>query len=148
MKHKMLAVVLALTVMSWAQTATQTAPSTPQAPADNAKCSCCEKMAASNAKDAHACCAHHDMQAQAKDSKEMASCCAAKDAGSCCGKDAKSCVKNDNDKAAASCCGNSCDKGKTTAAKCSNKCAKDGEKGCCSSPKKTAENCRGNENRS
>ena len=43
MRHKILALILALTGMSWAQTA-QTAPSTPQqstVPADKAKCSCC-----------------------------------------------------------------------------------------------------------
>ena len=49
MKHKIFALVLALTVASWAQTATQT-PSTPQpgaTQADKASCACCDKMAAS-----------------------------------------------------------------------------------------------------
>ena len=99
MKCKLIAVVLALTVMSWAQTATQAAPSTtPQqstAPADKDKCPCCEKMASADAKDAHSCCAHHDMKAgdmKAGDMKGMASCC--KDKASCCdGKDAKSCMR-------------------------------------------------------
>jgi hypothetical protein len=130
MKYKLLAAVLVLTVMSWAQTTTQSAPSTPQqstVPADKAKCGCCDKMAATDAKDAHACCAHHDKQA--KDSKEMASCCAGKDAKSD-GKDAMACMKADKDKTATASCGDCC--------------SKDHEKGCCASHKKddkTAMNC-------
>jgi hypothetical protein len=99
MKHKVFALILALTVVSWAQTST---PATPSAPADNtatekAKCACCGKMAAS-AKDGHAACMRHGKG----DAKDMASCCAGKEGSSCCGgKDAKSCMK---DKTAASCC--------------------------------------------
>jgi hypothetical protein len=155
MKFKMMAVVLALTVMSWAQTATQTAPSTPQqstVPAEKAKCPCCEKMASSDAKDAPSCCAHHDMKGhdmEAKDAKEMASCCAGKDAKSSDGKDGMACMKSDKDKAAASCCKDacgkddaSCGKDKTAAACCGNSCGKDGKKGCCSGKtEKTARNC-------
>src|ERR1039458_10163190 len=128
MKYKMIALILALTVVSWAQIANQNAPSTPQqstVPADKAKCPCCDKMAADSTKDAHACCAHHDMNG--KDGKEMAS---GKDAMSCCsGKDAKSCMRTGKDKAAASCCGGSC--------------GKDSKKGCCSDKKsdKTAKDC-------
>lgn len=138
MKYKTLAAILALTVMCWAQTSTQAAPSTPQqstVPADK-KCACCDKMTATDAKDAHACCAHHD--AQAKDSKEMASCCAGKDAKSD-GKDAMACMKNDKDKTAAASCGD-CGSG--------NCCSKDHEKGCCASHMKgeeTAMNCCGKE---
>jgi hypothetical protein len=54
--------LLALTVVSWAQTATQTTRSTPpqsSAPAEKAKCACCDKMAAADTKDAHASCADH-----------------------------------------------------------------------------------------
>ena len=128
MKYKMIAAILALTVMGWAQTAAQTSPSTPQqstAPAEKGKCSCCDKMSAdkADAKDGHACCAHHDMKAG--DDKEMASCCG--------GKDAKSCMKDD--KTAASCCKESCGKDKTAADCCDRANGKDCGKGCCASKK-------------
>lgn len=129
MKHKMLALILALTVVSWAQEATQTTPSAPQqstAPADKAKCACCDKMASADAKGEHSCCAHHDHSA---DTKDMASG-AGKDGKSCCGgKDAKSCMRAE--KGAGSCCKDSCAKDKTAAANCGDKCGK----GCCSSKK-------------
>ena len=157
MKYKMMAVVLALTVMSWAQTATQTAPSTPQQstePAEKAKCACCDKMAAGGAKVEHACCAHHGKHAS--NSKEMASCCAGKDTMSCCGgKDAKSCMKNDKNAAAGSCCKEgcskeSCGKDKTASACCGGNGGKGCEKGCCSSKKteETAKTCCGDDLRS
>jgi hypothetical protein len=144
MKHKMLALILALTVASWAQTATQNTPAAPPqstAPAEKGKCPCCDKMATADTKDAHTCCAHHDHQSS--DSKEMASCCSGKDAKSCCGgTDAKSCMKSDKDKAA--CCAD-CGKDKTAAGCCGGQCGKDHEKGCCSHEKseKTAMNCCG-----
>jgi len=121
MKHRMLALILALTVVSWAQTATQSAPSTQQQSApEKAKCACCDKMAASDSK-AHAACM------QQHDGKEMASCCAGKDDKSCCGgKDAKSCMKDDK---MADCC-----KGKD-GMKCDRKASKDCGKGCCGSNK-------------
>ena len=153
MRYKMFALILALTVVTWAQTATQNTPSTPQqstVPADKAKCACCDKMAAADSKDAPACCTHHAMQA--KGSKEMASCCAGKDAMSGGGKDAMSCMKNEKDKASASCCKggcskDSCSKDKTATACCAGKCGKDGEKSCCSGMKseKTAKSCCTNE---
>jgi hypothetical protein len=143
--NKMIVLILALTVMSWAQTATQAPPSAPQqstVATDKAKCSCCDKMASGDAKDTHACCAHHDMNA--KDSKEMAS---GKDTMSCCsGKDAKSCSRKDKGKAAASCCKencgkDSCSKDKTAASCCGSSCGQDG-KGCCSKKtEKTAKSC-------
>ena len=131
MKYKMLALILALTVISWAQTATPSTPSTPQqstAP-DKAKCPCCDKMASSDAKDAHAACMRKH------DGKEMASCCSGKDAKSCCGgKDAKSCMKDD--KTAASCCKGSCGKEKDkTASCCDRKAGKECGKGCCGANK-------------
>jgi hypothetical protein len=140
MKYKMLTLILALTVVSWAQTETQTAPATPQqstAPAEKAKCACCDKMAAGDMKDMKSCCARHDMQAKdGKDGKEMASCCS--------GKDAKICMRNSKDKTAASCCKEGCSKescGKDkTASCCGDKCGKDG-KGCCSKMEKTAKMC-------
>jgi hypothetical protein len=154
MKYKMLALFLALTVASWAQTATQTTPATPQqstVPAEKAKCACCDKMTAADSKDAHACCADHAMKgdmAGMKDGKEMASCCAGKEAKSTDGKDAMACMKGDKDKAAASCCKDgcskdSCGKGKTASACCGEECGKDGGKGCCAGMKsdKTAKSC-------
>jgi hypothetical protein len=155
MKFKMIALVLALTLMSWAQTATQTAPSAPQqstVPAEKAKCPCCDKMANADTKDAPACCTHHDMRGHtmdAKDSKEMASCCAGKGAKSGDCKEGMACMKNDKDKAAASCCKDACDKDgvscgkdKTAASCCGNGCGQDGKKGCCSEKtEKSAKNC-------
>ena len=131
MKHKLIALILALTVVSWAQTATQTTPSTPQqstAPAEKTKCPCGDKMAAADTKDAHASCARH--MKHSVDGKEMAGCCSGKDkdAKSCCaGDDAKSCMKGAKDKSA--CCGDSCGKDKAPEACCG---GKDCEKGCCS----------------
>lgn len=126
MRHKMFALILALTVMSWAQTATPNPPSSPGKAPPAAKCACCEKMASADAKGAPACCAHH---ADAKaDSKEMASCCNGKDSASCCGgKDAKACMQGD--KMADSCC-----KGKG-GVKCDRKAGKECGKGCCGSNK-------------
>jgi len=147
-KYKMIALILALTVVSGAQTATQTAPAAPQqnaAPAEKEKCPCCDKIATSGAKDAAACCAHH-AQHDAQ-GKETASCCSGKDAKSCCGgADAKSCMKSDKDKAA--CCSACCGKDKT-AASCGGNCGKDA--GCCCSAKKsekTAQNRCGHDSRS
>jgi len=121
----MLTLILALTVISWAQTATQSTPSTPQqgTATENAKGACCDKM--SDAKGGHAACMHNH------DGKDMASCCAAKDAKSCCGgKDAKSCMKDD--KAAASCCKDCAAKEKDkTASCCERNGGKECGKGCC-----------------
>jgi len=130
MKYKMLALILALTVMSWAQTSTQTGPSAPEqnsAPAEKSKCACCDKMASADGKDAHTSCMRHGIV----DTKDMSSCCG--------GKDDKSCMKGDT--SAASCCKDSCAKDKTAAMSCGKECGKKCEKGCCSSDKKTAKNC-------
>src|ERR1700758_1125149 len=121
MKFKMLALILALTVISWAQTATQSTPPTPQqvTATENAKGACCDRMA--DVKGGHAACMHNH------NGKDMASCCAGKDAKSCCGgKDAKSCMK---DGKTADCC-----KGKE-GMKCDRKAGKDCSKGCCGSNK-------------
>lgn len=139
MKQKVLALALALTVLSWAQTATPAAPSTPQqksTASDSAKCPCCDQTAKADAKDAPACCARH--RSEASDGKDMASCCAGKDASCCGGKDAKFCMRTDKDKTA-SCCKDGCGKDKGAAASCAGACGKDCEKGCCSS--KTANSC-------
>jgi|SRR5208283_1178210 len=130
MKAKLIALILALTVLSWAQTATPNTPSTSQqstAPAETKACACCDKGASTDAK-AHACCAHHAMAAG--DAKEPA-CCAGKDKPACCtSKDAKSCKSDGTDKTAAACC-----RGK--------QCGKDCEKECRSGKQgdKTAANC-------
>lgn len=138
MKYKMIALILALTVVSWAQTATQAAPAAPSspqqstAPAEKAKCPCCDKMAAADTKGAPACCARHAQHSTG--GKETASCCSGKDAKSCCsGTDAKSCMKSDKDKVA--CCAGC--KDKTAAACCNGNCGKDCAKGCCSTANKS-----------
>jgi len=128
MKLKLTALILALTVASWAQTTTQNPP--PAAPQENAapqakaNCLCCDKTA--SAKDGQSCC-HHEMTG--KDDKAM-SCCSGEKASACCGaKEAKSCMKGDKDKSAAA---------------CGDCCGKDHEKGCCASHKtgdKSALNC-------
>lgn len=131
MKHKLFALILALTVVSWAQTATQSTPSAPaknDAAAEKAKCACCDKMAA-NSKDGHASCMR---KAHDGDAKEMASCCSGKDSSCCGGKDAKSCMKDD--KTAASCCKDGCGKDKTASC-CDRKAAKGCGKGCCGANK-------------
>ena len=126
MKSKIFALILALTVVAWAQTSDSTQNSTP---VDKAKASCCDKMANGAA------CPRHGK----KDAKETASCCGGKEMKSCCGdKDAKSCMKAD--KGAAGCCKDGCGKDKTAKDCCGDKeCGK----GCCSSSKseKTAANC-------
>ncbi len=127
MKHKVFALILALTVMSWAQTSTPVAPSAPadSTSTEKAKCSCCEKMAAGS-KDGHAACMRHGKG----DAKDMASCCAGKEGSSCCGgKDAKSCMK---DKTAASCCKGDCCKDKKASC-CDRKPGKGCGKNCCGS---------------
>lgn len=136
MKHKIFALILALTVASWAQTATQT-PTTPPAstaPAEKAKPSCCDKM--SGMKDGASCARHGKQNADAK----AGSCCAGKEASCCGGKDAMSCMKDKADKTATSCCKEGCTKDKTAAACCGS--GKSCGKSCCSSDKeKTAKNC-------
>ncbi len=139
MKHKMLALILALTVVSWAQEATQTTPAAPQQSTtpEKAKCSCCDKMASADAKSEHSCCAHHDHSA---DSKEGASCCAGKDGKSCCGgKDAKSCMRADK---GASCC-KDCAKDKTASSCSGGRCEKD----CCKNMQHAGMNCCHHEKR-
>ncbi|HZC24256.1 MAG TPA: hypothetical protein VE866_13015 [Candidatus Binatia bacterium] len=130
MKSKIFALILALTVVSWAQTSSQSAPSDSTqnaAPAEKAKASCCDKMGATGAS-----CPRHGK----KDAKDMASCCG--------GKGAMSCMKDD--KTAAGCCKDSCGKDKTAKACCGGKECRKG----CSSMKsdKTAKNCCAHERQS
>jgi hypothetical protein len=136
MKYKMLVLILLLTVMSWAQSATPSASSNPQqgtVPADQAKCACCDKMSARDTKAGATCCAHHNMEA--KDGKQMAS-----------DEDAISCMKSSHDQARSSCCNDACSKdncGKDQKASacCGGSCDKNGMKACCSGKEETAENC-------
>src|SRR5512132_4074138 len=99
MKRNLIAILLALTVMSWAQSTTpgQTpAPDQKTAPADTKPaCPCCDKTASAEHSSMHKdmkACMHHD----AKDGKEAMVCCGGKDANNaaCCGKDAKACGKD------------------------------------------------------
>ena len=91
MKFRLLAMILALTVVSYAQTATQTAPpATPDQSkqTDNkTEASSCQKMMEGKA---GSCCMHHDMAA--KDGKEAMACCGGKDAKAC-----KKMMKGDKD---------------------------------------------------
>jgi hypothetical protein len=128
MKHKLFALILALTVASWAQTSTQTAPSVQQQSTDKAQCFCRDKMASADSKDAKMCARHGK---HAKGSKD---CCSGKEASSCCGKDGKSCMKDGN--APASCC-KDCNKDKT-ASSC---CGKDCKDSCCKKQTEAATNC-------
>lgn len=144
MKHKILALILALAVTSWAQTSTPNAASPQQnpAPAEKAKCPCCEKMASASTKDAHSCCAHHDMKA---DAKEM-SCCNGKDAKCCGDKDAMSCMKGAKD--AASCCDKNCGTDKAAADCCGGNCKHCENGSCKKKEEKAASNCCGGEQKS
>jgi len=122
MRYKIFTLILALTAVSWAQTATQSTATPDQSASDKTKCACCDQMAKSDSKDAQAAC----MCKHA--GKEMASCCAGKDEKSCCGgKDAACCMKDG--KMAESCC-----KGKD-GMKCDRKAGKGCGKECCGSNK-------------
>src|SRR5512141_565907 len=87
MKFKMVALFLALSLVTWAQTATPNPPSGQDAP--KAGCAnCCKHMAGDQDKDTHGCC--HDMHAK------NATCCSGKDGKGCMGKDGNSCMKADS----------------------------------------------------
>jgi len=124
MKFKLTAIILALAVSSWAQTATSPKPnsSQPSTPAvqetAKADCPCCQKMA--DGKATESCCAHH----QDRTAKSEMPCCKGKDKE---GKDAMSCMKGDKGTSADACCSNG---------KCS---AGDEKEGCCSKADKTTE---------
>lgn len=126
MKYRLVALMLALTVAPWAQTTSQTSPSTSQPGAvttEKSKCPCCDKMADSGGKAEHSCCAR---EAKTADGKETGACCG--------GKDGKICSRGD--KTAASCCKDSCGKDKMASASCGKNCGKECKKGCCASKKK------------
>ena len=100
MKLKLIALVLTLTMSSWAQS-TPSTPDQKSTPADGKMtCACCDKTAAADQKEAHACMQHNPGK---KDDKMTMSCCSGKEAAACCtAKDGKSCAKNDQ--ASGSCC--------------------------------------------
>jgi hypothetical protein len=128
MKFRLFALILALSLVGWAQETPATPAAPNSTPAPQAKGSCHHNMA--DMKDGKGCC-HH----AAADAKDAATCCGkdkceAKDGKSCCeGKDMKAamkhCKKNGcctdrtccadgkscakDDKTAAGCCGDKCE---------------------------------------
>jgi hypothetical protein len=138
MKRKLVTILIALTTMAWAQSATpnQTpAPEQKTAPATaKPACPCCDKMASADHSSMHKdmqACMHHDASAKA-DGKDAMQCCAgkdAKDAASCCGgRDMKACAKDD--KSAACCAGGKTGEGHEMAC-CSAKPGDASSPGCC-----------------
>lgn len=128
MKSKSLVLMLVLTAVAWAQTATPNAPQQNGVPA-KPKCACCAKMA-SDAKDGQSC-ARHKMQNA--DGKETASCCSDKN-GKSCGQGNNKDAKGVSDDKAAGCCSD-CNKEKMAASCCGSKSASgamDCGKSCCS----------------
>jgi hypothetical protein len=98
MKYKIVAFLLALTMMSWAQSAgtNQSSTSEQKPAAADAKtgCACCEKVASAEHKDGMARMRHKS------GAKDKAGCCSGKDS-SCKGKEGKACM---NDAKMADCC--------------------------------------------
>jgi hypothetical protein len=97
MKFRIIALILALSVLSWTQTTSQPAPdATPSqnAPAADTKagCDCCQKTASSGDKEAAACCQNM------KDGKCDMAACKDKD------KDGMACMKGDKTNGAAKAC--------------------------------------------
>ena len=118
MKLRVLALILALSFIGWAQgTPSQSAPNSTPAPEATGCCHHSDQM-----KEGEGCC--HHAKAEGKDA--MACCgkdkCEMKDAKSCCEgkdkemkacmeqckKDKKSCGGSGDEKTAANCCGKSC----------------------------------------
>jgi hypothetical protein len=125
MKLKFIALTLALTIVSWAQTTNSAQPAASDKPADT-KCTCCDKMQANASEHKHAC-----MHAKSsKEGKDVASCCSGKDDAACCkGKDGMACAKKQT----------------ASAAYCEDRCAGKDAKGCCTGKdgKAAAHNCCG-----
>lgn len=117
MRYKTIALMLALTVATWAQTASPN-PQTSTAP-EKTKCACCDKTANADGQS----CARH--MAKSADGKPMASCCDEKNGKSCCGKDAQ-CMKEGK-----GCCSGA-SQDKTAESHCGSDCAKSCGKACCS----------------
>lgn len=121
MRHKLFALILVMSVATWAQTASQEAPA-PASP--SGKSNCCDKMSDSKG----AACMRHKQA----DAKGAASCCSGKGPSCCDGKNANCCSRDD--KTAASCCKGGCDKD-NKASCCDRKAGKECGKGCCGSTK-------------
>jgi hypothetical protein len=97
---KMLAVILALTVLPWAQTPTPNNADATAQSTTTAECPCCQKMADAKDGKAMSCCSAKDGKSCMKgDKKEMAACVKA----GCCA-EGKDCCKKDGDKSAMACC--------------------------------------------
>src|SRR5215831_4893259 len=96
MKFRIIALILALSVSGWAQTAAQDSPaqSAPQPP--KAQCACCDKAAESGAG-----CCHHSKE---QDGKSASACCGGREGSGCCGKGMK-CEKPDATAKNDGCCG-------------------------------------------
>ena len=124
MKYKLVSLILALTIVSWAQSTNSTQASATDKTTAESKCACCDKMSSKSESGEHN---HACMHASAKDGKEAAPCCAGKDEASCCnGKDGKACMKT----ASADCCGKKCTDMKDC---CSGKEGKKSAHNCCGS---------------
>lgn len=118
MKFRLLAVILTLSLVCWAQdTPSASTPNSTPAPAK----SCCHHASA-DAKDTMSCCGGNKCQM-----KEGKSCCAGmdmKDAKSCSGKDMKKCMKQckkNGGCADGKCCGAAAEKSAMNC--CGTKCA-------------------------
>jgi hypothetical protein len=119
MKFKLVALVLSLTIASWAQSTNSSTPE-PKSADTKSTCSCCAKADTANQSDpkqTHAC------MRKTADGKEVMACCEGKDAKACSG---EACSKH-GEKDAASCCAKTGDT--QTMACCSGK--NGSEKGCC-----------------
>ena len=122
MKFRLFALLLALSLIAWAQE-NPSAAAPNATPKPEAK-SCCHHDHASDAKDAKGCC--HHASADAKDASDCCGKdkCEMKDGKSCAGKDMKACMKQckksgactdgkccgeAGGKSAMNCCGNQCE---------------------------------------
>ena len=123
MKLRLFAMLLAFSLIAWAQEAPST-PAPNSTPKSEAK-SCCHHDHAAAAKDAKGCC-HHG----SADAKDAAGCCGGKDMAKCEKKDGKSCCDGKEAKACMEAC-------KKTGGCGDGKCCKEGDG-------KSAMNCCGN----
>jgi len=143
MKLKILAAILTLTFVSWAQTANQSSlPQEPAASSLKASACCCGRMGVTAGNETHKCChranQHYQQSNDANSHNgKTDSCCASMAKGgegaSCC-KDAKSCANSSG--TAKSGCAEKCGDDQSAGAGCCDTCAKDGKTACCVSAKK------------
>ena len=126
MKFKFVALILTLTIASWAQTTNSAQPTASDKAADT-KCACCDKMEANASEHKHSC---MHARSSTQGGKDVASCCSGKNNAACGqGKDGKACAKTQT----------------ASAACCEGECASEDGKGCCAGKdgKATAHNCCG-----